>query len=306
MAIQRLRVWQWVLISLFTGGVLGFVWTSSTDVSDAGSTWGLGQFVNVLRMRTDKGDPVLTNIVIHPLITDAQGKKVQRVYFSVKGRNKTTGNWDPVEHASVVAPVPAFAVSDNKDYRLQDYLQEEQKNGFKELTYKYAWWKVSGLRADQLAAGDRELSWWQKPRNAWVLTMAASVLLIGVMWPIAIQAMIKMGLVPAPEAPEVDLSKVRNSPTKAQAKGPRVTSDDLTSLDALNAKLEENVAGMLLNADERDDVEERRAEAAVIKKLSNEPAEQQSTGAAPEENKEYQGEWYPVVKPHSDDAPKKK
>jgi len=141
------------------------------------------------------------------------------------------------------------------------------------------------------------------PRNAWLMSMGGSVLLIGVVWPQVIRMLVKMGL-GNPEVPQeagYDLSKVQQRPTERPA-APVATEEDAAELAAFNAQLESKVGGMKIVDEKRDETEERRQEQAVIRKLSDAPLERQDADKKPDEEKTFGGEYYPVARPGTRDA----
>lgn len=327
MSVQRVRWWQWVVLSLVVGAVFAWVWvdTSADLVSPPGR--GRDWFISELRRKTETGEPTLRDIVVEPLKTNVLGEPVQRVRFKVFARNIKTEKWEQMEDGSMIVPVPFIAAAPHQDYRVADWLKE-QKEKNPAIDYTYAWWQVSGMLPDNMEGEtlqkffqrpadkkpwfwqksddrslyfwerpyDRELHFWQKPANAWLTAMGASVLLIGVTWPMVIRMLVRMGFGVPEDELGVDLSKVKSSARPEPVRA-GVTDADLSDLDSLNARLEANVAGMLMSQDELDDAEERRAEEAVVRKLEAQRLESQQANAKPEEPKDYKGEFYPVARP---------
>ncbi len=298
MAIQNIRTWQWMFIGIVVGLLFALAWNFNSSDGDAASSWSVSRFADRLRETTEQGNPVLTNIVIDPMIRDGSGKEVQRVHFTLTARNKNTGNYDPYEDASIVVIMPM--ISDKPDYRIQDYIKDQQKNN-PLIKYQYAWWKLTSNPKD------REAFFWQNSKYSWFALAGVGFVVVGVIWPMVIKTLIKIGLVPEPDV-RPDLSQVKNVKNKTReiGSGKKVTADDMRSLDALNEKLESEVGDMLIKSDQRDEAAERKKEEAVIKKLENMPLEQQQVDNQNDEPKEYQGEFYPVVKPHHDEKTDKK
>jgi len=281
MSVQGWKWWQWLFVSLVVGGIVGLVLTTR-DIDDPSlPSLSLGNFLNKLRLRTESGEPIVTKIRVSPITRDNVGTPTQVVTFWEKLKNKETGSWDPVRQYRVYTKIPVFPKAPRADYGISDYLADQKK---------------------EFPALDTGYNWWQVPRNAWLVSMGGSVLLIGIIWPQVIRLLVKMGL-GNPELPQeagYDLSKVRQRST-ARAAAPVATSEEAAQLAALNAQLESNVADMLIAEDERDEAEERRHEQAVIRKLSDAPLEPQETDTKPEENKNFGGEYYPVARPSTRD-----
>lgn len=278
MSVQGWKWWQWVLVSLFIGVLIGWTLTNRELDDPSVPSTSLGSFMQKLRMRTDTGEPVLTKIRVSPLVADDAGKMVQVVTFWERLKNKETGHWDPVRPYRMYTHVPVFPKAPRADYGIVDFLADQKK---------------------EIPALDAGFGWWQVPRNAWLLSIGGSVLLIGVAWPLCIRAMVKLGL-GNPEAPAeagYDLSKVTARPTLRPA-GPVAPNEaDAAELAAINARLQSNVSDMLVKAEKRDDEAERRAEAAVVRKLSDVPLETPDTPATRNDDKSFGGEYYPVARP---------
>jgi hypothetical protein len=311
MAIQRVRIWQWFLIALAVGGVLGMFLISADDFGNAG-TLQATTFYQRLHAKTPEGQPVIHDIVIYPAIESANGRRVQRVTFMERRRNRDTDKWDDLP-GDTVAEIPYRKDINDPDNRVGDFLKQRQEV-MPELDYRYAWWSITGVNPVEGAQAstsfvrgkipfDRELRWWQYPRGAWIVLLTGSVVVIGIIWPLVIRGLVKLGF-GLPEDPNetgMDLSKVSSRTTQEPggiSKG--VTDDDLDALGDLNARLAASVGDLSVTEHEPDEAEQKRAEAATIKKLSNAPAEPIATEAKPEDPKDFKGEYYPVARPHSE------
>lgn len=311
MAVQRIRIWQWMLISLVAWGVAGAFLISSEDLDGSGDMTPR-VFLARLHETTDDGKPTINNIVISPATASANGKSVQRVSFTWTARHKVTKETETIP-ASVVADIPFIKTDENPDNRVSDYLAT-LKERMPELKYGYAWWRVSGLEpsvppekregglAGMIRGGvpfDRELHWWQYPRGTWIVLLVVSVVTIGIIWPMIIKLLVKLGFgLPPEELAAFDLRHVSSRTTTELPTRPGVTAADRDALANLTASLEQNVSGMLVTNDDLDDAHERKQEAALVKKLSNQPAEQTQVEAKSDEPKDYTGEFYPVARPH--------
>jgi len=294
MALQRWRTWQWVAVALLVGAALGFVATREPADEPEGQSMAVSDFVRRIDRRTDAGDSVLTDILIEPARLTANDKPMQKVTFKEMRRHRETGQWAPVAQWWMAAPIPFFArpPEGNKNWRVADFLAAKAKD-IPSLDYQYAWWQVAPLEKDT------ERKWWQTTRNMFGLIVAASVLIIGVLWPITIRVLVKMGFGdPDVETEGIDLSKVSSrSETPLAAAVP--TADDAARLEALNAELEAKVGGMLVDDDRRDEEAEIREEQEAIRKLSSAPVEPVAADAAKAADRDFTGgEFYPVARPH--------
>lgn len=282
MAVQRWRWWQWLFLSLLVGALLGFAFTRF-DVDDTSiATRDLGFFIRHLNLRTDNNESVVDGIRISPPVLDVRGKAMQNVTFWVRRKHKETGRWERVEQYQVHVPQPVFAANVAKNYpTIQDYLAERAKE-FPSLDYRY----------------NRYLEPWA----LWTLCIGGSVVVIGIIFPLLIRLMVKLGLgYPEDEEPaRVDLSRVSSrTATVSVGSGIGVTEADRSQLEALTEQLESNVSDMLIKREQVDEQKERQAEEAVVKKLAAAPMPDEPAPVIQREDepREYGGEYYPVARP---------
>lgn len=276
MGLQNWRWWRWGLVSLVVGGLIGFVLTR-LDGDDASlNTVPWQQLRFGVERRTDKGEPVFTKIHVGPVVQNVYGKNVRSVTYWERMRNKTTGQWDPVRQFRVVTDVPLSPTSPRKDYSVLDFLAEKKKT-IPALDYRYDWW-------------------WE-PRNVWIGSVGGSVLLIGVLWPIALKGMVAVGLAEPPEERGMDLSQVSSKSEEAKVPTGRVVSAaERAKLDAMNDDLEASLAKSA-TAHSNAAAPDRPGETAVkpLKIDTSEPVP--AAAKADEKPHDYAGEFYPVAKP---------
>jgi len=227
-----------------------------------------------LLSRTDTGESRVSDIRVRPAVKDLQGNWVDSLSFRLATRNKDTEKWEIVEQYQVRFQRPPYGDSPAGS-SIIDYLKARQANT-PTLVYSYQAWR--------------------EPRWVWAISLGGSVLLIGVIWPLVIRLMVRLGLGQPERAIEkgYDLSKV-----SSRSAAPAIVAApvaDRSELDALNAKLEENVAGMLI-AEKPADVDDESPEAEVIRKLDAQPAEPPAPAAPAQDDQDYRGEYYPVAKP---------
>lgn len=275
MKLTNWRWWQWVILSLPVGVVIAVAFL---QIDPATSSLPSVPFTH-LRFRlervTDTGQSILTGIRVSPVYVDGNGKKMQAVTFWERQRNRNTGQWDPVQQLITTADVPLSNVG-NKT--VMDLLADA-KSRIPTLDYRFQWWLV--------------------PANIWAGAMGGSLLLIGILWPLALKTMVKFGLAEAPDE-RMDLSAIRTTQDDVPdlASRPKVTADDHQQLADVTAALEQNVAGMA-TAGAGASAHRPHADAPVKDlKLTAEPMTPATAAAAPQESHEYGGEFYPVVKPH--------
>lgn len=281
MSFQRWRWWQWTIASLLVGGLLGFAFTRF-DIDDTSiATRDLGFMLRLINQKTDTGDSIVDGIRVSPPVVDVRGKSMENVTFWVRQKNKTTGTWDRTEQYQVRVNNPIFneRVATTNYASMRDYLAEKKK---------------------EIPSLDFRFNFYQKPEVIWALSLGGSFVGIGILLPILIRAMVKMGL-GLPEIEDekgVDLSRVSSRGASSPAfAGVGVTDADRDELAALNEKLESNVSDMLIQQDELDEEEERKAEEAVVKKLTGTTLVDEGAPTQSDASREYGGEFYPVVRP---------
>ncbi|MDB5354748.1 MAG: hypothetical protein JWN24_1201 [Phycisphaerales bacterium] len=288
MRITDLRQWHWIIISLIVGAGVGYVVEQSgEDLSGRH-----GDVLNSQRrfeeslVKLEQGRPCFTDISVHKcMVPDRKGgtKRVCVVAGSYyNGRpQQENGKVGPHWHdAFFLADIPYKPVTDlarlgkpelaNKfqaiaEPTVLDYLDAlgEARN----VKYTYAWWQGMGLRSCVLF----------------------SFLIIGVVWPTAVNLMVYGSLRRPKEEKGIDLSKVKAHEEKPAAA--TVSEDDLARLGELEAELEKNLAEAAPAP-----APNQNAEPKPVRKLTTAPL--QPAAAAPSaEQKAFaakQNDYYPT------------
>jgi hypothetical protein len=163
----------------------------------------------------------------------------------------------------------------SENHSIADFLVEAAKDG-SVVTFKTAWW--------------------QSEKYAYLIWMSGSFLLLGVVWPAAIQIMLKGGL-GRPMEEKYDLSRFKSEKPQPQKQKVGVTDADMQQLHELEEKMVEGLKSTSAAAGTMKAVPRSPGGPAPVKKLTGAPAE--TTGAAQEkkEDKAYRGEFYPVERP---------
>jgi hypothetical protein len=240
MQLRAIRHWQWVVISLALGAIVGYLRTQA-----AGDLEGrFGQAINGQArfekslIAAEQGRKCFTDIYVHAWPV-ADGKGGMKQAYVVSGsyfdghleqqEGKLEATWRP---AFFVAETPYKAVNDLgalghpdlvQRYRaianptVADYLSLlSETNG---VAYTHAWWLEMGL-------------------GSWLLL---SFVLVGVVIPCGINLALYGSLRRPPEEKGTDLSKVTTVPP-AKSDAAKVTDADLAQVAAMEAKLGENAA----------------------------------------------------------------
>ncbi|HEX8323084.1 MAG TPA: hypothetical protein VF595_04145 [Tepidisphaeraceae bacterium] len=276
MGLQNWRWWQWLLASLLIGAAVGFALTRLDPDDPSIPSTSFAMMRAKLERRTETGASILTDIRVSPVIMDHTDKPVQSVTFWERQRHKGTGRWDPTMQFRTVTPVPLSKLSPRADFGVLDYLAERKKE-IPSLDYRFQWWLV--------------------PRNVWLMSIGGSVLLVGLIWPVVLKLMIKLGLAEPPAERGADLSGVRTTDSStAMRSGSIVTADDRQKLAALNAELEANVAGMSVGV-AADSPDRPAAAVAPVQLPTERPAEPSVPAVTPGKPEDFEGEFYPVARP---------
>ncbi len=135
--------------------------------------------------------------------------------------------------------------------------------------------------------------------------MIGTFLLVGVIWPALLAVLIKGGL-GRTKPEEYDLRRFNAGPEPAAAAKPAtaVSKGDMQRLRELEQSMEATLKESATAAPSVAAAEAAPA-APAVKKLAGGPADAPAAPIPVEEKKDYQGEYYPVVKPstHKDAAP---
>jgi hypothetical protein len=267
MHVQDLKRWHWVLISVFVGLLLSWVWSAydwdenlpSVSQQDfetglTGSRNRIGALIDITVMPAVEGKNKVLARHIRP--TTVAGKGDARPVVKITDIPYKAGGWrgESEEFPNVLA-----------------YLQKVKQDN-PDLTFRYAWW-----------------------REKWAiftLWTGASVLLIGGVWPSVVSLMVGAGLGFQGEekGPDYDLDRFKGEAAKKGAKK-EPTAADLQHLHELEDELEKKLAAQRAGLPIPED---QPAQApAAVKTLDGGPLENMAP-EKPAEEHEYTGEFYPV------------
>jgi hypothetical protein len=139
-------------------------------------------------------------------------------------------------------------------------------------------------------------TWWESANHAFAIWMTGSFLLVGVIWPTLLQVMVKGGL-GRTKPEEFDLSRYKPAPVSPGIAKPTkaVTKDDMQQLREMEESLEASLRASAQAGGPAAEPQTQPAAPAIKVLAGAEPAA--VLPQAPEEPKEYQGEFYPVVRP---------
>jgi hypothetical protein len=221
MAIKNVKRWQWVLVSLIVGLALGYIQhlPSENWQKALGDTITQRQFEEALT-REQSGRRWFRNIVVYPERVESLGKSVPIYivagdYFNGRQEMQNGQRVAIWRLRCYIAEGPYQPIKPAAGFQAQNtvlrYLRSLQG-----VTYTYAWWR--------------------DPRWGIGIWTAGSLLMIGMIWPTAINLLVFGSLFRPPEEKGIDLSKVSSSPS--QRMGPQVSEADLAAIEKMGAELE--------------------------------------------------------------------
>jgi hypothetical protein len=291
MAIEDLKRWHWVVIGCLVGLVLGFgqVYGGNEPGVNLPSL-GPQEFEEALRATPRDGQPVLENITVYPGPSDEPDLVVmdERTDWGLYARMRdggagARGNARQIKYVQhriyarkpfkPLIPVPGAATGPH--YTVRDYLKDLSKTEpGAAVKFRYAWWK--------------------EPKTLVALWTAGSTLLIGGVWPTVLNFLLGAGFGRRmPKDPDYDLDRFKSEP---EAGAPEATVADAGAVEEHVRKLEEELAARFsAGAGGPARAEEPKPVPTLVTTALESPA------AAGDEPKDYQGEFYPVVKPHHDE-----
>src|SRR5207248_1549758 len=133
-------------------------------------------------------------------------------------------------------------------------------------------------------------AWWYLPWAIALLWGGGAVVLIGGIWPTALNLMIGAGLGRKKEKePDYDLDRFKGGPEPAAAPSGRVapTAADHQQLKALEESLQRNIAASAAHADQPTQATAGKEQPATVRKLDGGPVELTAEQRKEQEDREY-------------------
>ena len=134
------------------------------------------------------------------------------------------------------------------------------------------------------------VAWWEKPAILYAMWAAGGMIVVGGIWPMLLRLLVGAGFGREfPPEEQYDLSRFKGEPERSSAPPAMVHEPiDLEQLEALEQELRRSLAAQASASDQP--TTEPRPVAPLNGTVSDVPL------AQTEEHKEYQGEYYPVVR----------
>jgi prepilin-type N-terminal cleavage/methylation domain-containing protein/prepilin-type processing-associated H-X9-DG protein len=263
MSVEDLKRWHWALVGGALGLLVAFVWMSPGPARDPVLRRPLTseQWVDLLG-RVQSGGTEVRNVLIEP---------------AEEGMNFVTGEyleevrWKPF---FVYARRPFVTSNGANAADVGKYLESLPVG--KQVQFRFPWWRERGV----------------------VLTAGAlvGIVVVGGAWPVLLSLMLGAGLGRRGVVEEdFDLSRFRSEPAAASREAVEMSDLDREQLRAV----EEAIEAKLKEGGVVEKVQQPAEKREVVKSLAGEQLESAGAGHVdPGERKDFEGEYYPVEKPH--------
>jgi hypothetical protein len=293
MGIEDFKRWHWIAIAVVVGLALGYVWNNIESANLRNS--GHEQFVRLLGQKDEKGKPIISRITIHPAEPNFEGKLINKVTYA-KRMNRRDGKGQEVVREMFYAEVPFVpgrlepGQQVDPNYTIGKFLDEFRK---RDASIGYS----GALLATRPAS--------------YALWTLGSIVTIGLLWPIVLNALIGAGYGRTRVEEKDDyFSRFSSHPEpEAKAAKPIVTQEEQDRVRALAERIEQNLAAS--GAGVTSAADGGAAPAEPVRKLDGGPLEVAPALLKPGEDDEIEvkGEYYPVLihhkKQHGEDPERK-
>lgn len=295
MEIEKLNRLHWLAISIVVGIALAFVWrdpnTASSLFNDSSREMGIQDFTRLLSTLDLRGQPILTNLVVHPPMPTAVGTVTRVTGFKAamippgsflfagpagRADEMTIGDFN------VMAPVPFVATG------------FFAKHTFPNVTEYLKWRQQSDPRI-QFRPGYESI-----PAVRMAIAIILSIVVIGGVWPTVVGLMTGQGpwLMPKRGSKSVLASPYSYPETPAATVDPRLKADALRQVGQMNEMLEGGLAGSIAMTSANPGAPSSAAAPMPgVKQLAGTSDPAAAIPIKPEDPKEFRGEFYPVAKP---------
>jgi hypothetical protein len=214
MGLENLKLWHWMILGAIFGALLGWSKTNMPQVSARSITQ--SDFERLARQNTLHDLPTLRDLVVHP--DGGGGYLVSGMQLYDLNNNGRTMGYDAFELDVPTPFVPTRGPKARKPTTFVEYLADTEEHPA--LEFKNQWWKG--------------------PRETVMMFAGGGVVLIGLVWPLAIQMMVAGGLAGRKPKETFDLTRFGKGAGTAGAAGKAgVTSEQSKQLDMLLGHMEE-------------------------------------------------------------------
>ncbi len=287
MGLDRFKWWQWVLLALIVGPLAGWLYSSyDAPVARTASMQNLMQAM--WRPDHPEHGPWVNNLTILP-----PGERTVLMTYSLLTID--ADNSPRRETWRIVTPVPFMPP--------QRGWNRIDLGGIERPTVKDYFDAMNKARAGNpnLRQIEYTYAWWAEPTTAMGMATAGSVVVLGVLCPLAVGAATgTLGRRKQDDAEEdrsASWGKGAPEPERAPAKsGP--TPEEEARLAEMNARLESGLGGARVDPAARGLSGAQGDTAPAIRKLDGKPLDDPKPAETdkPKEDVEYVGEFYPTAR----------
>lgn len=298
MGLEYLKRWHWMIIGLIVGAMFGGTRLLWRDADPGGErSYDRQQFADMVK----RGMQV-RNLVLHPPIDGQEwitGEAFKYKNGTFSANIQRGRRWWQLSAAPATKPAAAKPGAQPEGEWVAFPLLAGDSTSTRPIYQKPA--TAAEYIADLQKAVPRakdslvfKTAWWEAPKVTMGVYTLGGFIVIGLIWPTIADLLAGAGLGRKRPKEEYDLDRFKGEPEPEVQ--PAAVVAGTSALDDLNAKLEAEVADMFMGktAIEQEDEEEE----AAIKQLRMDAVETPAEKAEREE-REYKGEFYPVVKPGS-------
>lgn len=276
MGIEDLKRWHWIVLGGLLGGVLGYM-NASLEPAETLRTVDQVRFERALREKPRQDNPIVKDLIIYPpRYSPATRKTVWLATFDWLQQTKNRGEYKYTSWAFLAEepfkPTLNRSKTADSNLNIRDHVAAlAQKPEYAHLSYNYAWWT--------------------EPRWIYAIWIGGTVLVVGGVWPTIINLLIGAGFGRKREKdPDYDLDRFKGEEAAKPIPATVLSETDQDKLAALEASLTASLQPSGAGSSEPGAAPSE----PEIRKLAGGPAE--STTSEKKEQKDYKGEFYPVVR----------
>src|SRR6266487_1243817 len=151
MGIEDIKRWHWIVISALIGAALSYLWINVPAGELSSSRHELSEvelFRDLQLGKTDKGFPLVRNLVIYPVETTTEqqsGKLVRTIYVTgeyLEPRGAGKGIYKRFQKTTDVPfKPPGSRAAPSPTYTIRDHIDQLART-YPEIRYRYAWWSL--------------------------------------------------------------------------------------------------------------------------------------------------------------------
>jgi prepilin-type N-terminal cleavage/methylation domain-containing protein/prepilin-type processing-associated H-X9-DG protein len=165
--------------------------------------------------------------------------------------------------------------------------------------YFYTGYSNIADRLSQLKVPFR-FAWWADPKWSRTIWFSGAFVLVGIIWPTLLWQLKRLGLGPLDVASNYDLKRFSSAPEKKPPPAPTVSEATYARVREIDAALEAGLAQSVTSHSSQPTT--AAAQHPASGRIDTKPLEPMAP-KPPEEDKDYQGEFYPVARPHGKPLP---